>query len=107
MSNLNLVELDANELAEAFCDSNTLKDLESAKLLVSYYSCIGYEGNAFVLYEKDGELYEVNGSHCSCYGLEGQWEPTLTTWKALAMREFSCCGNTKLIKQLISSHLES
>lgn len=28
-----------------------------------------------MLFEKDGKLYEVNGGHCSCYGLEGQWNP--------------------------------
>ena len=28
-----------------------------------------------ILLEKDGKLYEVNGSHCSCYGLEEQWKP--------------------------------
>jgi hypothetical protein len=28
------------------------------------------------------------GIVCSCYGLEGQWEPEETTWEALAMREF-------------------
>lgn len=31
-------------------------------------------------------LYEVNGSHCSCYGLEGQWEEEETTVEALAYR---------------------
>jgi hypothetical protein len=45
-----------------------------------------YSGSAFVLFERDGKLYEVHGSHCSCYGLEGQWEPEETTWEALAMR---------------------
>lgn len=38
-----------------------------------FYEC--YEGNAYVLAEKDGKLFEVSGGHCSCYGLEGQWEP--------------------------------
>jgi hypothetical protein len=46
-----------------------------------------YEGDAFVLYQRDGKLYEVSGSHCSCYGLESQWSPEETTWAALAMRE--------------------
>lgn len=46
-----------------------------------------YCGDAFVLFERDGKLYEVNGGHCSCYGLEGQWTPEETTWAALAMRK--------------------
>lgn len=88
INNVNLVELNAEELASEFCDNSIVDELKDANLLVSYYELGSYEGEAFVLYEKDGELYEVNGSHCSCYGLENQWEPTRTTWKALAMRNF-------------------
>lgn len=39
-----------------------------------------------VAYRLDGKLYEVNGGHCSCYGLEGQWEPAETSVAALKMR---------------------
>lgn len=42
-----------------------------------------YSGSAFVVFERDGVLYEVHGGHCSCHGLEGQWEPEETTWAAL------------------------
>ena len=58
-------------------------ELEGCKIL---FACYGYEdcdGEAFVLYEYDGKLYEVHGSHCSCYGLEEQWEPEETTVEAL------------------------
>ena len=48
---------------------------DSVNILFAYYSYEDYSGDAFVLFEQDGLLYEVNGSHCSCYGLEGQWEP--------------------------------
>ena len=85
---INLVTQSAEELAEEFADSNIINELKDANLLISVYSIDGWEGNAFVLFEKEGILYEVNGSHCSCYGLEGQWEPSITTWKALAMRQF-------------------
>lgn len=54
-------------------------------LLASYaYEC--YEGDAFVLFVKNGKLFEVNGSHCSCYGLEGQWQPEETSISALRKR---------------------
>lgn len=56
------------------------------QFLVARYDQECYEGSAFVLFRKDGKLYEVHGSHCSCYGLEGQWAPEETDWKALAMR---------------------
>lgn len=36
-----------------------------------------YEGNAkFLLIEpSNGKFYEIYGSHCSCYGFEGQFDP--------------------------------
>lgn len=49
--------------------------LEGVTILVANYTYEDYNGNAFVLFEKDSKLYEVYGGHCSCYGLEGQWEP--------------------------------
>jgi hypothetical protein len=55
-------------------------------LLASYGEDHGYDGIAFVLYCKEGALYEVNGSHCSCYGLEEQWEPEPTDKNALLTR---------------------
>jgi hypothetical protein len=51
----------------------TDEDLEGINIILADYTYEYYSGNAFVLFEKDGKLYEVNGSHCSCYGLEGQW----------------------------------
>jgi len=51
------------------------QDLEGVNIILADYSYQDYEGNSFVLFEKAGKLYEVNGGHCSCYGLEGQWEP--------------------------------
>jgi hypothetical protein len=45
-----------------------------------------YDGQALVVFRLDGQLYEVNGSHCSCYGLEDQWDPELTSREALQHR---------------------
>lgn len=59
---------------------------ENTHILLATYDCPDYDGYAFVLFERDGKLYEVNSSHCSCNGLE--WEPEETTWEALKMREF-------------------
>lgn len=56
------------------------------EVLLASYTYQDYEGDAFVLLHKDGELYEVNGGHCSCYGLEGMWEPERTTCEALMHR---------------------
>lgn len=49
------------------------------KILLAWYEYEDYSGDAYVLFEQDGKLFEVYGSHCSCYGLEGQWGPEETS----------------------------
>ncbi len=61
-------------------------DLAGAEVLLASYGCGSYCGDAFVLFRKDGQLYEVNGSHCSCYGLEGNWSPSPVTVEELKHR---------------------
>lgn len=57
-------------------------------ILLASYTYEYYSGYAFVLFrdKANGNLYEVNGSHCSCYGLEGQWSPEETTVQVLRHR---------------------
>ena len=45
-------------------------------LLYADYTYQDYSGDAYVLgYDKEKkQFFEVHGSHCSCYGLEGQWD---------------------------------
>lgn len=47
-------------------------ELDNTEVLLASYGTPDYEGYAFVLFLRDGKLWEVNASHCSCYGLEGQ-----------------------------------
>lgn len=63
--------------------------LEGCDVLFALYEFEDDGGSAFVLFERDGTLYEVNGSHCSCYGLEHQWEPEETSVAAIRMRRYS------------------
>jgi len=56
------------------------------KILFASYNSEGYESYAFVLFSKNGRLFEINASHCSCYGLEGQWNPETVNLKALRTR---------------------
>lgn len=70
--------------------------LDGAKIYLAWYGYGSYCGSSLVIFEKDGKLYEVNGSHCSCNGLEGQWQPEETSWGALAMRSCdSYCDSGK------------
>lgn len=55
-------------------------------ILFASYNTASYEGEAWVLLEKEGKLFEVNGEHCSCYGLEGQWEPEQVSLEELKHR---------------------
>jgi hypothetical protein len=61
------------------------EDLKGCKILFAAYEC-EYEGEALVVFRHKRKLYEVNGSHCSCYGLEDQWTPELTNVEALRHR---------------------
>ena len=69
--------------------------LQGARILVASYAYENYEGDAYVLFERDGRLFEVHGSHCSCYGLSEQsydggggtqWEPEETTEEVIRHR---------------------
>ncbi|MCK4705875.1 MAG: hypothetical protein KAT90_10360 [Gammaproteobacteria bacterium] len=62
------------------------KKYSGVNILFASYGQDNYSGDAFVLFEEDGKLFEVNGGHCSCYGLEGQWEPESTTLESLKHR---------------------
>ncbi|WP_165909520.1 hypothetical protein [Shinella sp. JR1-6] len=69
--------------------------LEGATVIVASYTYECYSGQAFVLFERNGKLFEVNGGHCSCYGLSEsdysgdtttQWQPEETSFDALLQR---------------------
>lgn len=61
--------------------------LAGCEVLFATYDYENYSGAARVIYlDPDGDMYEAEASHCSCYGLEGQWSPGPVTQEALAMR---------------------
>lgn len=89
--------------------------LKGVKILLASYSYENYSGNAFVLFKKDGKYYEVNGSHCSCYRLEGQWEPEEVVleelWNRITVGNLgfnSYCGNefSNEIKSIVGKLLK-
>lgn len=43
-------------------------------ILFASYGNDNCSGDAFVLLAKGDSLFQVNGSHCSCYGLENQFD---------------------------------
>lgn len=83
------------------------EDVEGYNIIVAAYDTSdAYSGDAFVLLEKDGKYYEVNGGHCSCYGLEDQWYLEDSAEEALKFRydsEYSY-GGFKIAKETLKQH---
>lgn len=58
-------------------DAAAIQDFPSdADILFAAYDSRNYEGDATVLFRRGADLFMVTASHCSCYGLEGQWVPS-------------------------------
>jgi hypothetical protein len=64
--------------------------LEKLDVLIAYESVgsWGCDSTSFFVFKnkETGELYEMHGSHCSCYGFEGQFGLEPTTAEALKAR---------------------
>lgn len=65
-------------------------DLEGVEIIYATYTYEDYSGSAYVLFRKDDKFYEVHGSHCSCWGLEEQWEPEEVSLADLFRRMDKC-----------------
>src|SRR5690242_2636394 len=72
-----------------------VSELDGCRVVFAAYKYEDYSGSALVLFTKGDKLYEVNGSHCSCNGLEGQWSPEETSMEALKMRDLAHYGFDK------------
>lgn len=63
------------------------------EVLFAAYDGSGYDGTALIVFRRDGKLYEVSASHCSCNGLEGEWSPTEINGPYLLKRELYGFGD--------------
>lgn len=63
---------DWSDVVDAF-DNKSMQEPE--EVLLARYDNESYDGYAIVIYRQGNRVFEVTGSHCSCYGLEGQWTP--------------------------------
>lgn len=69
------------------------EEIEKYNILIAYES-VGSWGcdssSFFLLQDKETKkLYEVHGSHCSCYGFEDQFKPEEATLEYLKSDHFS------------------
>lgn len=87
----------------------TTAEIAGADILVASYTYEDYSGSAYVLFRRDGKLFEVHGGHCSCYGLSEsnytggtttQWQPEETTEEVIRHRlEHGTWGEEDKIKE--------
>lgn len=81
---------------------------EPEEVLVAAYETGDYSGTAVVVYRNGETYYSVYGSHCSCYGLEDQFEPdTHTTQEALAYWERMAADGYGIQKTLASGIIDA
>lgn len=73
------------EMEDSFGIQPLSRDIE---ILFASYECGCYEGTALVVFKDKAKnsLYVVEASHCSCYGLEGAWEPDWVLEKQLCAK---------------------
>lgn len=82
-------EVTVKQVAEDWgLDDEKAEALAGAQIIFHDYWSGGYDGEAMTIYLLGGRLYECHGAHCSCYGLEGQWEPEETSIEALQIRDW-------------------
>jgi hypothetical protein len=74
-------------------DITMLKELKQYSILIAYESVgsWGCDSASYYLlrHKKTKELFEIHGSHCSCYGFEGQGKLEPTTTKYLKSDKFN------------------
>lgn len=111
-----LKDLDDDGLRKHLADSYEAapSELEKYDVLLGYESVgsWGCDSSSYFLLRKkdDGKLYEVRGSHCSCYGFEGQFEPEEATVEYLKSDKFNFwCGgydeNETANKQAVAGYM--
>lgn len=79
------------DVLEAFSVA-TGSHVEHVVPLFARYEYEDYSGNATVIYVENGNLYHVEGSHCSCNGLEDQFDPEEIPWEIAEKYFTRVCG---------------
>lgn len=69
---------------------------EPDEVLYACYTYRNYDGESLVFFRNGDSYYLVQGGHCSCYGLEDQWNP----------EEYDKDTLEKLLKRIIENNLE-
>lgn len=115
-----LKDFTEEEIREHFRSEYEAKkeDIDKFDILIAYESVgnWGCDSSSFFLLRdrETNELYENHGSHCSCYGFEGQFTPEKTTIDYLKSDNFYFCTggydssdreNTRAVREYIAQEL--
>jgi hypothetical protein len=76
----------AEDVFDNFCVPSGMR--EGIEIVFASYEYEDYSGSATVFFfdSNTGKYYENYGSHCSCYGLEDQWQPEEVCFPELEKR---------------------
>ena len=97
----------ASDVFTEFCIPAT----ENIQICYAEYDYRNYEGYAMVIFfdKEQNKYFEVYGSHCSCFGLENQWNPEEVNFSALNLRieqgHFYDCGLP--LKRICEEYIKS
>ena len=106
-----------NYLGDWSCREDVEQDFatklsDDTRIIVACYVYESYSGEAIVLFERNNKIYYVEGSHCSCYGLEGQFHETEVTTEFLTHKvengfwAYFNSGYNSLINKVITDYLQ-
>lgn len=90
---------------KSVCDEFGIPDLNGYTVLFAIYTNEAWEGEAWLLLEKNGELYISEASHCSCYGLDGAFDPVLTSPETIRWERWTALDPQKKHRELIDAIL--
>lgn len=84
-----------------------LSTFDNIVRLCGVYGSESYDGDATVFYEDDeGLFFEVSGSHCSCYGLEDTWRPSLVTMEYIRRRAIALQDDRTYGREMLPGFIE-
>ncbi len=75
----------------------SVSEPEPDEVYKAHYDGGGYDGWAEVYYRRGDKYYYVSSGHCSCYGLEGTWDPEEYASKELFIEILKTKRNTGAI----------
>ena len=77
--------VDAVDREHVFKEFDEVDD-KTIKFIYANITDDDYVSSAFILFQQNGKMCEINASHCSCNGYEGQWQPEACSFKELNSR---------------------